>query len=139
MLKPFVLQRSGLSGKDEDITNNRYGRIFWQSCGETSFSKILQDCYSNTRQKVEFSEDIQVVAADLLEARCRERIVEEIKPDIILHLAWGRQDGTARNSDENIEWLEASYHLLRRFINNGGKQFVFAGSSSEYEEDCGLR
>lgn len=88
------------------------------------------------RRKDGFPEGIYTTAANLLTES--EQLIERTKPEILLHLAWGRQDGQARNSDANIEWLEASCKLLRAFINNGGKRFVFAGTSSEYENVSGL-
>lgn len=89
------------------------------------------------RRAIEFPANVQADSANLLTES--EALVERNKPDILLHLAWGRQDGEARNSATNIEWLEASLKLLRAFIENGGKRFVFAGTSSEYEDDSGLR
>lgn len=88
------------------------------------------------RKRDVFPEGIQTDTVNLL-MDC-EALIERNKPDIILHLAWGRQDGQARNSDANIEWLEASCKLLRAFVKNGGRRFVFAGTSSEYEDDDGL-
>ena len=89
------------------------------------------------RKANDFPANVQADSADLLSAG--EALLARHKPDILLHLAWGRQDGQARNSAANIEWLEASLKLLRAFIENGGKRFVFAGTSSEYEDDDGLR
>ena len=89
------------------------------------------------RKANDFPANVQADSADLLSAG--EALLARHKPDILLHLAWGRQDGQARNSAANIEWLEASLKLLRSFIENGGKRFVFAGTSSEYEDEDGLR
>lgn len=89
------------------------------------------------RRVAEFPADVQADSANLLTES--EALVERNQPDVFLHLAWGRQDGQARNSVANIEWLEASFKLLRAFVENGGKRFVFAGTSSEYEDDDGLR
>lgn len=89
------------------------------------------------RKAVAFPAGVQIDSANLLQQS--EELISRNKPDIVLHLAWGRQDGQARNSDVNIEWLEASYKLLRAFIKSGGQRFIFAGTSSEYEDDDGLR
>ena len=74
------------------------------------------------RKANDFPANVQADSADLLSAG--EALLARHKPDILLHLAWGRQDGQARNSAANIEWLEASLKLLRAFIENGGKRFV---------------
>lgn len=89
------------------------------------------------RKQICFPDGVLAETADLLSG-C-ESLIARVKPDVILHLAWGRQDGAARNSDANIEWLEASCRILRAFLKNGGRRFVFAGTSSEYEGDSGLR
>lgn len=88
------------------------------------------------KKKHSFPDNVSVCVADLLADG--GRFLEQIKPDIFVHLAWGKQDGMARNADDNIKWLEASFRLLREFVDNGGKRFIFAGTSSEYENCIGL-
>ena len=90
------------------------------------------------RRKSDFPECVQEETANLLDPQSIDQLLSKVKPDIVLHLAWGRQDGAARNSADNIAWLEASCKLLRAFIENGGRRFVFAGTSSEYESESGL-
>lgn len=89
------------------------------------------------RKTRHFPEGVSVESADLMKDGAD--LIKRVRPDIILHLAWGQQDGPARNACTNIEWLEASYKLLRAFIDSGGRRFVFAGTSSEYEDLDGLR
>jgi nucleoside-diphosphate-sugar epimerase len=44
--------------------------------------------------------------------------------------------GTAgRFSMTNISWLESSLRILKAFAENGGRRFLFAGSSAEYGGD----
>lgn len=111
------------------------GKIVINQLEKSGKYKIV--AVTSGRKKQEFSSNIQIETANLLIKP--EEIIESNKPNILLHLAWGKQDGSARNSESNIEWLEVSCKLLRAFVANGGRRFIFAGTSSEYEEENGLR
>ena len=82
-------------------------------------------------------ENINVVEGDLKSSDFRKRVIEEIIPDVIIHLAWDQTTSDFRRSNENLKWLEISIDLLYRFIENNGKRFIFAGSSSEYDAQTG--
>lgn len=85
------------------------------------------------RHPVNISEGVQVEKFDLLRVEAGAELIEKVQPDILCHLAWGQENEEFRNSPSNIQWLEASTSLLRAFIAHRGKRFLFAGSSSEYE------
>jgi nucleoside-diphosphate-sugar epimerase len=88
------------------------------------------------RRYVAFPDNVEVVNVDLLEGYNRQRMIESIRPDIILHLAWHAEDIDA---ESNIKWLEASLHLMCLFANSGGKQFLFAGTCQEIRNYFGKR
>ncbi len=79
---------------------------------------------------------IQIEIADLTNPDAREALLQRVQPDIVLHLAWGLDDGSFLNSPANLDWFDASRHLLAFFLAQDGRagerQFVFAGSSAEY-------
>lgn len=54
----------------------------------------------------------------------------------LIHLAWC-VDSKCLYSDANIDWLTASFNLLKAFINQRGKIFLGAGSMSEYDYSRG--
>jgi nucleoside-diphosphate-sugar epimerase len=60
-------------------------------------------------------------------------IVEEVEPEILVHLAWYAEHGRFWSSRENLRWVEASLALLRAFAAGGGRRVVIAGSCAEYE------
>lgn len=60
-------------------------------------------------------------------------IVEEVEPEILVHLAWYAEHGRFWSSSENLSWVEASLALLRAFAAGGGRRAVIAGSCAEYE------
>jgi nucleoside-diphosphate-sugar epimerase len=68
--------------------------------------------------------------ADLLEG---SGVVEEVQPEILVHLAWYAEHGKFWSSPENVRWVEASLALLRSFARVGGRRAVIAGTCAEYE------
>ena len=67
---------------------------------------------------------------DLLEG-CA--VLDEIEPEVLVHLAWYAEHGKFWRSQENLRWVAASLELLRRFARAGGRRAVLAGSCAEYE------
>ncbi|GHV37066.1 CDP-4-dehydro-6-deoxy-D-gulose 4-reductase [Synergistales bacterium] len=69
---------------------------------------------------------------DFLDDAFRESILREVKPGKLLHLAWDVTRGY-QTSEENYEWLYASFEFFRRFAEQGGRRAVFAGTCFEYD------
>lgn len=79
-----------------------------------------------------------VLACDLTIEEQRKNLLESIRPDILIHLAWNQLDASFRMSHTNLLWLNISTSLLYLFEQSGGKRFLFAGSSSEYDGTEGV-
>jgi nucleoside-diphosphate-sugar epimerase len=60
-------------------------------------------------------------------------IVEQVRPQTLVHLAWYAKHGSFWTSPENLRWVGASLELLRRFAAAGGRRAVLAGSCAEYD------
>jgi len=75
--------------------------------------------------------------ADLLAPGSPAEIIREVKPDLLLHLAWYAVPGKFWEAHENIDWVRASAELLSEFAANNGKRAVAAGSCAEYELNAG--
>lgn len=71
-------------------------------------------------------------AADLLDVRDRQRLIDQIMPTHLLHAAWYVEPGLYLESPLNIDWVVASLDLLRRFQAAGGSRAVGIGSCFEY-------
>ena len=84
------------------------------------------------RKADSFPEGVEAERADLLNETERAELMERVRPDMMIHLAWGLDDSSFLASEKNIRWLEASLHLITLFCQNGGKRCLFAGTSSEY-------
>ncbi|HEX2086570.1 MAG TPA: NAD(P)-dependent oxidoreductase [Solirubrobacteraceae bacterium] len=70
--------------------------------------------------------------ADLLDAAAAERIVQDVRPTRLLHLAWYARPGSFWTAPENRAWVEATLGLLRAFADAGGRRAVVAGTCAEY-------
>jgi nucleoside-diphosphate-sugar epimerase len=76
--------------------------------------------------------------ADLLDPDQTDRLLAEVQPEFLLHLAWYAVPGQFWTSPENLKWVEASLRLFRLFADRGGKRVVAAGSCAEYDLAQGL-
>lgn len=70
---------------------------------------------------------------DLCSRRETARLIKEIRPDILMHLAWNVKDQSYWHSLENNKWTAASLFLAEKFFEYGGRYFIFAGTSASYD------
>ena len=75
--------------------------------------------------------------ANLLEPGASKKLVDQIKPTHLLHLAWYVVPGKLISSPENFSWVAASVDLVRAFHEAGGKRAVVCGSGYEYDWNYG--
>jgi nucleoside-diphosphate-sugar epimerase len=71
--------------------------------------------------------------ADLLDPEAVTRLVRDVRPTHLLHLAWYAEPGAFWESPENARWLDASTRLLEAFAASGGTRAVVAGTCAEYD------
>lgn len=85
--------------------------------------------------------------ADLLAGgTAAQDLLAEVRPELLVHLAWYAEHGKFWSSPLNVRWVESSLALLRAFVGAGGRRAVVAGTCAEYEwsrdlypEDAPLR
>lgn len=70
---------------------------------------------------------------NLLNPTETQLLIELEKPTHLLHLAWITTPGAYWTSLENLDWVEASIHLIKAFAVHGGKRVVVTGSCAEYD------
>ncbi len=75
---------------------------------------------------------------DITDAGAVSRIVNEIRPDACVHLAWCVRPGNWRADPENVTFVPASLHLLSAAADAGCRAFVGAGTCGEYDPDSGF-
>jgi len=71
--------------------------------------------------------------ADLLAPEAASRLISEVRPSHLLHMAWITTPGEYWTSPKNLRWVIASLELLQSFADQGGKRVVMAGSCAEYD------
>ena len=83
------------------------------------------------------SQGIRWHRADLLKPGSAAKLMREIQPDSLLHLAWYAVPGKFWEAPENLEWVQASQELIVALAEMGGKRLVVAGSCAEYDPKAG--
>lgn len=61
------------------------------------------------------------------------RLLAELRPSHLLHLAWYAEPGKFWHAPENLDWVAASLRLARGFAAAGGRRLTVAGSGTEYD------
>lgn len=72
---------------------------------------------------------------DLLDDGAVDELLATVDPSHLFHCAWYLEPGRYASSPLNLEWAEASLHLLRRFAERGGSRALLLGSCFEYAWD----
>jgi nucleoside-diphosphate-sugar epimerase len=75
--------------------------------------------------------------ADLLIPGEARRIISDIKPQNLLHLAWFVAPGLWMDAPQNLDWVRASLEIAREFVDSGGKRLLVSGSCLEYDWNFG--
>ena len=70
---------------------------------------------------------------DLLDPHQVRRLLTDVTPSHLLHLAWYTEHGEFWEASENLDWVGASLTLVRAFHEHGGERMVVAGSCAEYD------
>ncbi len=80
---------------------------------------------------------VRWVRADLLDEHNCRALMDQSKPECLVHLAWYAVHGKFWSASENFQWIHASTNLLRLFFDNGGRRFIGAGTCAEYDWSYG--
>lgn len=70
---------------------------------------------------------------DLFDAPRVERLIDQLAPERLVHLAWCTAHGRFWSDPENVLWVERSLGLLRAFARCGGRRAVLLGTCAEYD------
>lgn len=62
-----------------------------------------------------------------------DSLIEQTRPELLIHLAWVTQPKTFWASAKNISWLDSSKKLVESFNKWGGERIVVAGTCAEYD------
>jgi UDP-glucuronate decarboxylase len=61
------------------------------------------------------------------------RLIEQLRPNLLVHLAWETDPRSFWASPKNIEWLDASKELFESFRKWGGERIIVSGTCAEYD------
>ncbi len=107
--------------------------------GKEAIMPLVQnnfEIYALTSQKKSEKDEntpfVHWIECNIFDSQNLKAILSNIKASHLLHFAWC-STGDYLTSDINYRYKEASFHLLKTFIENGGKKAVFAGTCFEYE------
>lgn len=66
------------------------------------------------------------------------RLIEQIQPAVLCHLAWFVAPGQWAAAAENVDWVRASIELVREFVDARGARLIVSGSCLEYDWNYGF-
>jgi nucleoside-diphosphate-sugar epimerase len=81
----------------------------------------------------DFSTRITFHLTDLLQGDAARDLIQSVKPDTIIHLAWCVEPGKFWTDPANLAWLTASIRLAYEAVEAGVKRFVGVGTCYEYD------
>ncbi len=86
-----------------------------------------------TKNNLPHTESIHWHQCNLLDADHSCRLIADIRPTHLLHLAWVTTPGVYWTSPLNETWRAASLNLAESFITFGGERMIVAGTCAEYD------
>jgi nucleoside-diphosphate-sugar epimerase len=87
----------------------------------------------STRASPPAVEGVRWHRADLGRDAELEKLIEDLAPERLVHLAWYVEPGSFWDSPENVLWVERSLRLMRAFASAGGRRAVMLGTCAEYD------
>lgn len=78
------------------------------------------------------------ILCDLTDPSAMKDLVEEVRADTLVHIAWRAAVSGLWGAPENTTWLQASLALGRAFLDAGGKRIALCGSCGEYDWTSGM-
>ena len=86
-----------------------------------------------TSSKPQTDDTVHWHKVDLFDRHQSIKLMRNIQPTHLLHLAWYAEPGKYWTSTINYHWVKASLTLFEKFVEFGGKRIVVAGSCAEYD------
>lgn len=95
------------------------------------------EIYALTRSKQKDNE-VNWITGDMHDYDFIRSLMMELKPNILVHLAWYVDPRDYINSKKNYCFLNSSQHLFETFLEAGGKNILCTGTCFEYDLNYGL-
>lgn len=82
-------------------------------------------------------ERMHFLECDLRNGNSVLECLKEARPEILVLLAWDVSSQSYWESFENHTWADSSVRLAHAFLEQGGRQILFAGTSASYDYSLG--
>lgn len=99
----------------------------------SSLSAAGAEVHAVSRQRQSPDMGVRWHLADLLKPGTPAKLVDEVRPDCVLHLAWTVEHGVFWTDPTNLEWSAATLSLAAAATKAGVRRFVGVGTCYEYE------
>jgi nucleoside-diphosphate-sugar epimerase len=91
------------------------------------------DVHVSSRAARQSSAGVTWHRADILDPRHLNALVNDVRPEILLHLAWFATPPDYWRSPVNVRWAAASLELAQTLVAAGGRRLVGVGTCAEYQ------
>jgi nucleoside-diphosphate-sugar epimerase len=91
------------------------------------------EIHAVAREMPEQALSISWHAFDLLDQTQRVRLICDVRPDTLVHLAWDTTPGHFWSSLSNLDWAAATLDLVRHSAERGVSRIVGVGTCAEYD------
>ena len=95
----------------------------------TELKKSKYNLFTFSRSKKKLSNHF---SGNLLDENNFDELLNHIKPQIIIHLAWETTPPEFYHHESNIKWSSATINLIEKFYLHGGEKFIFSSTCDEY-------
>lgn len=123
-----------------DSTANSRGRVLVTGGSGFIGTKVADqlvmrgyEVHAVSRKSGSMSAGVHQHCVDLLDPSAADRLLRDVAPDSLVHLAWITEHRTFWHAEENRAWIEASVGLGDRFTAGGGTRMTVAGTCAEYD------
>jgi nucleoside-diphosphate-sugar epimerase len=106
-------------------------------CIKTLVEKGFEVHATHSKSPPTHQSDIIWHQIDLFDSGQVAKLLSQLQPSHLLHLAWYVVPGKLATSIDNFFWVQSSLELVRRFAENGGQRIVISGSGYEYDWNYG--
>jgi nucleoside-diphosphate-sugar epimerase len=86
-----------------------------------------------SRRPVPDQSDCRWHEADLLQPGAPRALIREVRPSVVLHLAWCVEHGRFWTDPTNLDFISATFALARASAESGVVRFVATGTCYEYD------
>lgn len=114
--------------------------------GATGFlGKNLLECMDTSEHEIwilgrhacDTKENVHFLECDLRDGQRTAECLNQIRPEVLVLLAWDVSSQSYWESFENHIWSDSSIRLAHEFLERGGKQILFSGTSASYDYSKG--